>query len=386
MRKPRSKTIKTIRNIQISKDAIPTNSPLFLENLSQKLKKLKEVLCSNINNLAEIRKYGFPYLCIEEEKLFKRFVTLVGYDEKLALKSAEGSDDVCLKLNTHFSILASQFFPHMCHIRVRGSGPSIYEAWLDDKMLLEALQKCLFRTVCVSPSLLRTQLRITTAVSGVCNFRPDAAKYVYNTYSANSSGRVFDFSMGYGGRLVGFLASDCSEYVGVDVDERNFAGYDYINKLYNKSGGKKCTFIQECSENFCPPEYEGYFDICFSSPPYYLKEEYSDDANQSANKYIGYINWLDNYLEKTILNSIQMLKPGGYFIINIADILIFRKSFPLAVDTEIICNGLSDRLEYATTIYYLVATRQEHYCQRNYELTSGRVGNRAEPILIYRKK
>ena len=140
----------------------------------------------------------------------------------------------------------------------------------------------------------------------VSNFRPMVAKYIYNTYGNN--GIVWDMSCGWGGRLLGFLASNCKKYIGTEPSTKTFNGlldmkkdYEYVNKdiELHKIG----------SEDFKPISES--IDLCFTSPPYFNTEKYSNEPTQSYIKYPTENEWVNGYLKDTICNCYKALKMGG---------------------------------------------------------------------------
>jgi len=60
-------------------------------------------------------------------------------------------------------------------------------------------------------------------------------------------------------------------------------------------------------------------DLCFTSPPYFDTEKYSEEESQSYIKFETIEKWINGFYKKTILNCFNGLKKGGYMIINIAD-------------------------------------------------------------------
>ncbi|HRF97886.1 MAG TPA: DNA methyltransferase, partial [Aggregatilineales bacterium] len=60
-------------------------------------------------------------------------------------------------------------------------------------------------------------------------------------------------------------------------------------------------------------EYES-IACSFWSPPYHLGKSYE--------KYLSYTEWVD-LLKKVIALHYGIIKPGGFLVINIADILVF---------------------------------------------------------------
>lgn len=65
------------------------------------------------------------------------------------------------------------------------------------------------------------------------------------------------------------------------------------------------------------PQYKGYFDLYFTSPPYFNTEQYSDDESQSYKKFPTYKGWIDGFYRQTIYNACDVLKKDGVFGINI---------------------------------------------------------------------
>jgi len=244
--------------------------------------------------------------------------------------------------NVSFPLLANVFFPHMWEAR-SSDKPSLCEVWHDEVKMEKLLGKFLrdkkiFKTEEKTMKFFRKFLRSLSGGYFTYNYKPDIAKIIYELYGRR--GRVFDFSMGWGARLVGFLASSCKEYVGVDVNSKNFKCYEQIVRAYSKKGFRKkvCKFYNHPAEDFLPDKYENYFDLSFSSPPYFIKEIYSDDDKQHHNLHgDSYDAWVDGFLKPMIANQYDLLKNTGTFVINIADVTIKNKVYPLEKDTLDAC-------------------------------------------------
>jgi hypothetical protein len=158
----------------------------------------------------------------------------------------------------------------------------------------------------------------------ICSqFKPNVAKSIYEMYGAET---VLDFSMGWGDRLAGFYAADCTKhYVGLDPREENHPIYTDQKEFYEKhlgffEEGKDTTFIQSPAEDFDYSEYTEYFDIVFTSPPYFSAERYSKDDTQSWIRYKGITEWNEQFLHKALGKIIPTVKKGGIIAINISDI------------------------------------------------------------------
>jgi len=317
-------------------------------------------------DLTEVRQHGFPYFWYDEtyEKTFK---TLKKKEPRSVLK-----DEQTINISGSYTKLASTFFPQMFSTRVDGMKTPL-EAWNDDKLLARAIELTHRYFKPANYKALRNQISFVSGTQRVSNFRPDVAKFIYNEYG--NKGNVYDFSMGYGGRLVGFLASDCIQYVGVDVNEENFVGYHKIFNTYPND--KKVSFIQSPAEEFKPVILEQHFDLAFSSPPYFNKEQYSEDVNQSYLKYTTVEAWLEGFLRPTIKNIKLMLKDMGKFVINIANIKVKGKPVLLVEFTKKIAEeeGFILEREYFYNLTKILGVKDKF-----------EVGNfKKEPIMVFRK-
>ena len=157
--------------------------------------------------------------------------------------------------------------------------------------------------------------------AGYCsNFRPATAKTIYELYGKENS-KVLDTSSGFGGRLLGFFtAKNTDEYVGIDPNTADSCN-KFIEFMQMRFGINKKAYVNKIgSEDFTIenyPQYENYFDISFTSPPYFDTEKYSDSDTQSYKKFNTYDAWIDGFYRNTIYNSCNALKLDGTFAINI---------------------------------------------------------------------
>ena len=65
------------------------------------------------------------------------------------------------------------------------------------------------------------------------------------------------------------------------------------------------------------PQYENYFNLSFTSPPYFDTERYSEDESQSYKKFPTYAGWVKGFYQETINNTCDALSEDGVFGINI---------------------------------------------------------------------
>jgi hypothetical protein len=86
--------------------------------------------------------------------------------------------------------------------------------------------------------------------------------------------------------------------------------------------------------------YKGKLDLVFTSPPYFNREAYSEDAEQSYKKFSTYESWRDGFLRPTLETCVSYLKADRYLLWNIADLLISGEYLPLEQDSKDILESL----------------------------------------------
>jgi hypothetical protein len=141
-----------------------------------------------------------------------------------------------------------------------------------------------------------------------------ACKEILCKYNVN--GNFYDFSCGWGARLVGALSKNIN-YFGTDpnyllVDKLNELAKDWHEKVSNKSS----VDIRPVGSENLQKDWIGKMGLAFSSPPYFNLEDYKI-GKQSYTDGMSYSTWLENYLYPTINNVREYLIPNGYFCINI---------------------------------------------------------------------
>ena len=148
----------------------------------------------------------------------------------------------------------------------------------------------------------------------VGTFRPVIAKCVVELLELNcSSLKVMDFSAGWGCRLIAFLALGVYEYVGIDPNESLHKEYETITKFFDHN--TKTTFIPSPFEELDVGMYDSYFDLVFTSPPYFNLETYTQNPSQSITKFPELDIWYNHFLLSCCKKAVKCLKPGGYLVL-----------------------------------------------------------------------
>ena len=118
------------------------------------------------------------------------------------------------------------------------------------------------------------------------------------------------------------------------------------------------------SEEFWPEKNS--IDLCFTSPPYFDWEKYSDEETQSYKKYPAVQDWIDGFLWHTIDKCHYGLKAGGILAMNVAD-------------TKRIKNFEEETVRIAKQIHY------KHIDTWYLQLSSQEGAVKVEPIFIFQK-
>jgi len=199
------------------------------------------------------------------------------------------------------------------------------------------------------------------------NFPALTAKWIYETYTSHIEQEeplhIYDSSSGWGGRILGAMSSrKKTHYIGTDpnpdnfIDELGISRYEYVAKFYNDKcvddfsdsfakffdvtkQGNTYELFQDGSEliqhNPKFQKYKGKLDLSFTSPPYFNREQYSQDEKQSFKAYGEYEDWRENFLRPTLTTIFEYTKNDRYILWNIADIKIGANTYyPLEQDSR----------------------------------------------------
>lgn len=144
-------------------------------------------------------------------------------------------------------------------------------------------------------------------------------KYVENNRNIKMTDmKVLDPSSGWGDRLIAFTSMNVKEYIGFDPNENLQKGYNKIIKTITKFNNSK-NHYEVIPDGFENSNYENYFDIVFTSPPYFDIEEYDNNEKQSIKKYSSQDKWKNIFFKKYIENCVKAVKSGGIIFIHISN-------------------------------------------------------------------
>jgi len=255
------------------------------------------------------RATGFPYR------------TLPLWQCMMAINNLAATETESLARTTTAYQVADTFHPHRYHAAATGMRSPV-ESFHIDKSLRKVCDHAVENNL---PSIYAL-LQLVNSTQSCSNFRPGFAALLYRTYGKPGD-TVLDTSTGYGGRLVGFMASGLGRYIGIDP---NVPTYEANTRMAEALGfADRVELINLPAEDVPHAPLEGRCDFAFTSPPYFAKERYSDDDTQSWKRYGTGEAWRVGFLRPMLALQFAALKPGAFNIVNIADVIIKKESYPL---------------------------------------------------------
>jgi hypothetical protein len=257
------------------------------------------------------RKKGYPHYQLNNYDAFNELDKIIEYDTRDLI------DGKHIQQTMHGLGFLWCFHPHWVEVN------NILELWDDDDKLRTLCRKTIdwadkHEGGNVTVNRMRQNSKVYLAPQSPSNFRPTAAKYIYNTYG--KQGVVYDPCAGWGGRLFGFLASNCERYIGTDPSKKSYNGLNEIARTFNKGilfdEFKDIEIYNQCAEDWIPMRK---VDLVFTSPPYFDCEKYSDEPTQSYLRHPTREKWTEGFLREMIKGCKIIMKDDAKMILNIAN-------------------------------------------------------------------
>jgi len=252
--------------------------------------------------------------------------------------------------------LSRFLFPNMMTAEPKGRGSnSLRDRFYNDKKLKRAIRLCFEAREgehLARPTALRRALELVTG-ENIQNFKPQNARSLAEYLCPVVFGRIYDYSAGYGGRLLGVGASRMRySYTAVDPNTETYKYLCYYKNLIEQVTGMQGEIHCSTSEEFTPNDV----DCAFSSPPYFNLEKYSDEDTQCMVRYQTLDEWFDGYAVPTMENIYRGLNSDGVFATNIADYKSYgNKSY--AVVNRWIATAEKIGFKHCETIRMMLNTR-----------------------------
>ena len=246
----------------------------------------------------------------------------------------------------------------------------------------------------VIPNILQV-FRIGLGTQPAVNFPPLTARLIYELFLTDQEPHtIVDFCAGWGGRLLGALSSNRQiHYVGMDTNMNNKGCYENLGEFYNSNCSGDNTFeifyqgAEVIHQNKSFRKYKGKVSLCFTSPPYFHRERYSEDEGQSCIRFPNYRDWLEGFMKPLIKNSFDYLKPKGHLILNVADVKMGEKDFiPLEQDVLglAIKQGFRYLGRYDIVMSRMIGVNTDGVKNNWFDMNTKKT-YKTEPILIWQK-
>lgn len=260
-----------------------------------------ECFYDNVDMLASQLKHISYFDTFPEDKLKKDWENLCKY--KVESNNIASTSRIGMKLCQHF-------FPNFYDLETPKS-KSFSELWQDESLLKKVL--IWNRKSHSTPYLseLKRGIYFCAGITKSTMYRPQMAKII----TANKR-TVFDPCAGWGGRMLGSVANGCKYY----AFEANTATYENLNKLIHFLNiGDHVKIFNDDVLNIDKYDFPEC-DIVLTSPPYYNMEIYCQETTQSIYGVKSYSEWVDKFLEPTIIKSLGRLKNTGESCWNVAKV------------------------------------------------------------------
>ena len=200
-------------------------------------------------------------------------------------------------------------------------------------------------------------------------FKPVNAYEIYKRLlKDNPFPIVWDPSMGFGARLLGFISAyNQGVYFGTDPAIETFRDLQNLKYLIEEKDLKHEIYIENTgSEKVELPSDIG--DLVFTSPPYFNTERYFNESGQCWLDYPDLLSWKEKYLTVTFNNAFKFLKNDGKLVINISE----------KYKNDII--DIATQQNFKLVDQYSLILNKDHFSKKR-----GNTEIKKEPILIFEK-
>jgi hypothetical protein len=184
-------------------------------------------------------------------------------------------------------------------------------------------------------------------------FRPLNAIQIYNRFPSKVA--VLDFTMGWGGRLVGACVLGLPKYIGIDNNI-------YLQVPYSKM----CSFLREKSstiidlyfQDALTIDYTSFsYDLVLTSPPYYNLEIYHGNKIQEKE------TWENEFYIPLFKKTYTSLSMGGFYCLNVPVDLYEKVCRPLlgAADYRVPLKMRYRTSKYSEYVYVFQKTEKRTF-------------------------
>lgn len=197
------------------------------------------------------------------------------------------------------------------------------------------------------------------------DFPSDLARSLINEF-CKERGAVLDPCAGWGGRLVGFLASHASTYNGTDASPEQIKGDNLIWRTFQGFTEHEKAVTLNCMPFEKTTLQNESFDFAITSPPYFDTEKYMG-GEQSRETNGSYQEWRENFYRVLIEKVFAALKHDTFFCLQVGS-----QRYPL----------LDDGKQLASNTGFEVVEIRSTEMKNNYNKTEE---ERGEVVIVLHK-
>lgn len=212
----------------------------------------------------------------------------------------------------HNVYMISDMFNDKCKVICKmGKHESPYEYYNKNReQIMEELRKA---NIQITPINVRDYIYEKAVTCS--NHNPAIIMKFIKMYNAK---KVIDMSGGWGDRLLGSMAAGIDEYFCTDPNTCVIDSYKkMMNLLLPLSPNPNGTYLTINSGFEKIKVNEDYYDLAYTSPPYFDLEIYTNEKTQSIEIFNKEYIWLNNFLKPCILKLLKSIKYGGHCVLYI---------------------------------------------------------------------
>ena len=208
--------------------------------------------------------------------------------------------------------LCQHFFPNFWRIK-NTKGDSFESCWENEELMNKVHNWGLQSMSKLWMSWIRRAVFLAGGLPNSSYYRPHFSKQIIEEFAKKKKGVLFDPCAGWGGRMLGTVASGW-KYIGCEPNKET---YKNLKKMISFLEIEKQVELYSIpAENY---DYKEKVDVVLTSPPYFDLEIYTNDSEQSYNKYFDYLSWKEAWFQPLMKNCSTMLSKKGLSCWNVMD-------------------------------------------------------------------
>lgn len=250
-----------------------------------------------LENFEDLKNYHFDYIETKRKNTIYFINIDFGRDNRFLRITDYFSEDCRVECNFSDMISPKEYFKINKESIIRNLGDSPNYKKIDSYIYNSGLIQCSNFNIIVCTSLLR-------------HFKPK---------------KWLDPSAGWGDRLISAINYGQCEYRATDPNECLKPKYDNIinvlaeEKIIKDERGERNKY-NITQEGFETADIEAnYYDLVFTSPPFFDLEKYSNSPTQSHIKFNTLEEWIDGFMLPFLIKCVAALIKGGHLCLYVED-------------------------------------------------------------------